>query len=44
MIFNPESMDLWSTPTSCVHDYQRVGAQVFEIRNLEHLGELITKL
>ena len=34
----------WSTPTSCVHDYQKAGAQVYEIKNLENLANMITKL
>lgn len=44
LIFNPEPMVKWSTPTSCVHDYQKAGAQVYEIKNLENLANMITKL
>ena len=44
LIFNPEPMARWNTPTSCVQDYQRVGAQVYEIKNLENLSNMIIKL
>ena len=44
LIFNPEPMVRWSTPTSCVHDYQSAGAQVYEIKNLENLANMITRL
>ncbi len=44
MIFNPEPMNKWNTPTSCVKDYQNVGAEVYEIKNLNNLAKLITKL
>ena len=44
IILNPEKKIRWDTPTSCVRDYQNAGAEVYEIGNLEHLAELITKL
>ena len=44
LIFNPEPESKWDTPTSCVRDYQNAGAQVYEIKNLEHLARLITDL
>lgn len=44
LIFNPEPENKWNTPTSCVKDYQKAGAQVHEIKNLENLAKLITKL
>lgn len=44
MIFNPESKKRWNTPTSCVRDYQNAGAEVYEIKNLENLANMITKL
>lgn len=44
LIFNPEPESKWNTPTSCVHDYQNVGAEVYEIKNLDHLAKLITDL
>lgn len=44
IIFNPENKIRWSTPTSCVKDYQKAGAEVYEIRNLENLAKLIAKL
>ncbi|OED29574.1 VWA domain-containing protein [Methanosphaera sp. WGK6] len=44
IILNPEKKKRWTTPTSCVRDYQNAGAQVHEIRNLEHLAKLITEL
>ena len=44
LIFNPEPESKWNTPTSCVQDYQNVGAEVYEIQNLEHLAKLITDL
>lgn len=44
LIFNPEEKSRWNTPTSCVYDYIDAGAQMHEIRNLEHLASLITNL
>lgn len=44
LIFNPEPMLRWNTPTSCVHDYQKAGAKVYEIKNLENLSNLIIRL
>ncbi len=44
LIFNPEPENKWDTPTSCVRDYQNAGAQVYEIKNLDHLARLITDL
>ena len=44
IILNPEKKIRWDTHTSCVRDYQNAGAEVYEIGNLEHLAELITKL
>lgn len=44
LIFNPEPMEKWNTPTSCVHDYKDVGAEVYEIRDLNHLADMIIKL
>ncbi|RAP52745.1 MAG: hypothetical protein BZ138_02405 [Methanosphaera sp. rholeuAM270] len=44
MIFNPEPVDKWDTPTSCVHDYRNAGAEVYEIKDLDNLARLITKL
>ncbi len=44
LIFNPEPESKWDTPTSCVRDYQNAGAQVYEIKNLDHLARLITDL
>ncbi len=44
LIFNPEPESKWDTPTSCVRDYQNAGAQVYEIKNLDHLAKLITDL
>lgn len=44
LIFNPEPMSKWNTPTSCVQDYQNVGAEVYEIKDLNNLAKLITKL
>ncbi len=44
MIFNPEKKIRWNTPTSCVKDYQKAGAEVYEIENLENLSRLIVKL
>lgn len=44
LIFNPEPMSKWNTPTSCVKDYQNAGAEVYEIKDLNNLARLITKL
>ncbi|HII08067.1 MAG TPA: VWA domain-containing protein [Methanosphaera sp.] len=44
LIFNPEPESKWDTPTSCVRDYQNAGAEVYEIKNLDHLARLITDL
>ena len=44
MILNPESHKRWNTPTSCVRDYIDAGAEVHEIKNLENLSNLISKL
>ena len=44
LIFNPEPESKWDTPTSCVRDYQNAGAEVYEIKNLNHLARLITDL
>ena len=44
MIFNPEPKIKWDTPTSCVNDYLNAGAKMYEIKNLENLASLITKL
>ena len=44
LIFNPEPESKWDTPTSCVRDYQNVGAKVYEIKDLDNLAKLITKL
>ncbi len=44
IIFNPEKKERWETKTSCVNDYKKAGAEVYEIKNLENLSRLITKL
>ena len=44
LIFNPEKKIRWNTPTSCVKDYEAVGAKVYEIGNLDNLSKLIVKL
>ncbi|MDO5852329.1 MAG: VWA domain-containing protein [Methanobacteriaceae archaeon] len=44
LILNPENQCRWYNETSCVKDYQKAGAEVYEIGNLEHLANLITKL
>lgn len=44
LIFNPEPSSKWNTPTSCVHDYQNAGAEVYEIKDLNNLARLITQL
>ncbi len=44
MILNPESKIRWNTPTSCVRDYQNVGAEVYEIGTLDHFANLISRL
>lgn len=43
-IFNPESKVRWNTPTSCVKDYQEVGAKVFETNTIEQFANTIKEI
>jgi uncharacterized protein with von Willebrand factor type A (vWA) domain len=44
LIFNPEPMSKWNTPSSCVSDYEKAGAKVYEIKDLNNLAKMITNL
>ncbi len=43
-ILNPEKKIRWSTPTSCVSEYERTGAQVFEACTLNQFADIVSKL
>lgn len=44
LILNPEEKKKWNVADSCVSYYEEVGAELFEVRNLEQLAELITEI
>lgn len=44
LILNPEEKKKWNVADSCVSHYENVGAELFEVRNLEQLAELISEL
>lgn len=44
LILNPEEKKKWNVADSCVSYYEDVGAELFEVRNLEQLAELITEI
>ncbi|MDR0912907.1 MAG: VWA domain-containing protein [Methanobrevibacter sp.] len=41
LILNPEEKNKWNVADSCVSYYESVGAEIFEVRNLEQLANLI---
>ena len=44
LILNPEEKHKWNVADSCVEDYENAGAEVFEVRNLEQLADLIIEI
>ncbi|RAP46157.1 MAG: hypothetical protein BZ135_04115 [Methanosphaera sp. rholeuAM6] len=44
IILNPEKKIRWNNTTSCVKDYERVGARVFETSSLEQFEKVIGEL
>lgn len=43
-IFNPENKIRWNTPTSCVKDYEEVGARVFQTNTIEEFAKVIREI
>jgi len=44
LILNPEEKKKWDVADSCVSDYENAGAELFEVRNLEQLADLIIEI
>ncbi|KZX14338.1 VWA domain-containing protein [Methanobrevibacter curvatus] len=44
IILNPEEKKKWNVADSCVSHYENVGAEIFEVRNLEQLANLIIEI
>ncbi|MGB9936436.1 MAG: VWA domain-containing protein [Methanobacterium sp.] len=44
LILNPEEKKKWNVADSCVSYYEDVGAELFEVRNLEQLADLIIEI
>jgi len=44
LVLNPEPRKKWNVVDSCVSHYEDSGAEFFEVRNLEQLAELISKI
>ncbi len=44
LILNPEEKKKWNVADSCVSYYEDVGAELFEVRNLDQLAELISEI
>jgi len=44
LILNPEEKKKWNVADSCVSHYENAGAEIFEVRNLEQLADLIIDL
>jgi len=44
MVFNPESKLKWDVVDSCVSNYKEAGAEIYEVRNLSQLAQMITNL
>ena len=44
LVLNPEPLKKWNVVDSCVSHYEDSGAEFFEVRNLEQLAELISKI
>ena len=44
LVLNPEPRKKWNVVDSCVSHYEDSGAEFFEVRNLEQLAELISRI
>ncbi|MCL2157321.1 MAG: VWA domain-containing protein [Methanobrevibacter sp.] len=44
LVLNPEEKKKWNVADSCVKDYENAGAEMFEVRNLEQLADLIIEI
>lgn len=44
LILNPEEKKKWNVADSCVSYYEDVGAELFEVRDLEQLADLISEI
>lgn len=44
IILNPEKKIRWDTPTSCVKDYQKAGAEVYQTNTLDEFADVVAKL
>lgn len=44
LILNPEEEKKWDVADSCVSHYKNAGAELFEVRNLEQLADLIIEI
>jgi len=44
LILNPEPEIKWNAADSCVSYYEDVGAEVFEVSDLEQLANLISEI
>jgi len=44
LILNPEEKKKWNVADSCVSYYEDVGAELFEVSNLEQLADLIIEI
>lgn len=44
LILNPEEKKKWNAADSCVSHYEDVGAEVFEVGNLDQLADLISEI
>ncbi|MDR3291404.1 MAG: VWA domain-containing protein [Methanobrevibacter sp.] len=44
LILNPEEKKKWNVADSCVNQYENAGAEVFEVRNLQQLADLIIEI
>lgn len=44
IILNPEDKEKWTTKTSCVKEYEDVGAKVYEVKNLKNMAKIIEQL
>ena len=44
IILNPEDKEKWTSKTSCVKEYEDVGAKVYEVKNLKNMAKIIEQL
>jgi len=44
LVLNPEQRNKWNVADSCVSEYEEVGAEFYEVRNLEQLADLISNI